>query len=188
MKLTNPEKLILTMLCDIYSKLDIDAASGLDAEFIKGAIFSGNSWGIRWRYPVIFGGDQEAVNADYLPPAVSEVVNFLDMWMFIEESYEDLTAIQIQELNSKLTSPGCAVDFRGFDSVKEADYLSIALFLINDLERFQWFSERNLENQTAKVDDYRRMYQVFLPMRKTLIGHFLSVDQLAALLSCQNSE
>ena len=48
MKLTNPEKLILIMLSEIYKKLDIQ--DGIDPKFVESAIYSDNTWGFEWKY------------------------------------------------------------------------------------------------------------------------------------------
>ena len=111
MNLTNSEKLILIMLSDIYEKLGIDSSSGIDPKFVKSAIFSDNTWGLEWEYTGIFSDKNEPT-----PPEVTEVVNFLDMWDFIERAYEKLDDAGKKELEDKVDSPfGKHVKFRGFD-------------------------------------------------------------------------
>jgi uncharacterized protein len=44
MNLTNPERLILVMLAEIYGHLDIKRQ--VDPAFLKEAISTGNTWGI----------------------------------------------------------------------------------------------------------------------------------------------
>ena len=52
MKLSDGEKLILTMLCEIHEKLKIE--NGVDTELVKEAIYGGNLWGMKWAFTGIF--------------------------------------------------------------------------------------------------------------------------------------
>ncbi len=178
MKLTNSEKLILIMLSDIYEKLGIDGDSGIDPKFVKSAIYSDNTWGLEWQYTGIFLDRTEPT-----PPEVTEVVNYLDMWSFIEEAYDKLDASARKMLEKKADPFGQHVQFRGFDGNNEPEYMGIAQFLIEDLDRFQRFKDRDLNSHMPSVGLYRRMYQIFEPIRRTLIDRGLSIDELVAILN-----
>ncbi len=180
MKLTNPEKLILIMLSEIYEKLDIDGYSGVDPKFVKSAIFSGNTWGLEWEYTGIFSDQTEPT-----PPEVSEVVNYLDMWCFIEEAYEKLDDADRKLLEEEAAPFGKFVSFAGFDGNNESEYMGIARFLINDLKRFVRFEARDLNSHAPSLGMYRRMYQIFEPIRRNLIGRRLSRNELVAILSAK---
>ncbi|HDL7690456.1 TPA: YfbU family protein [Yersinia enterocolitica] len=180
MKLTNPEKLTLVMLSEIYEKLGINGGDNIDPNFIKEAIYSDNTWGLDWKYSGIFYD-----KTDPNPPEVTEVVDILDMWSFIEESYEQLSADEKNELVAKADPFGKHVKFSGFDGNNETKHLSIADFLINELDRFSRFEGRDLNSHAPSLATYDRMYKVFEPIRNTLVGHGLDVDELAAILNAQ---
>ena len=74
------------------------------------------------------------------------------------------------------------VRFRGFDGNNEGEHLSIALFLIEEMNRFSKFKGRELNSHSPTLERYRRMLAIFLPMRATLIGISLNVDQLSKIL------
>jgi uncharacterized protein len=57
-----------------------------------------------------------------------------------------------------------------------------ALFLVDEMDRFSRFKDRDLNSHHPTYDRYRRMVQLFEPMRATLIGHGLTADQVATLL------
>lgn len=175
MKLTNPEKLILIMLSEIYEKLGVDGSSEIDPKFIKNAIYTDNTWGIDWEYSGLLTGSSDAE-----PAEVGEVVNYLDMWDFIESSYEELDAQQQKDVAEKVEA---RVKFRGFDGNNESEYMSIAKFLIVDLGRFQKFKGReNLNSHSPTIGIYRRMYLAFEPIRRTLTSGLMDVDQLVLVL------
>src|SRR5690349_24945928 len=83
MKLSDGEKLIVMMLCELYRKLGIEGE--FDPEFVQSAILTGNPWGLDWKYGELFAV-KDAESAD-----VSEVVDILDMWNSVESSYGKLT-------------------------------------------------------------------------------------------------
>lgn len=176
MKLSNSEKLILTMLCDIHKKLGIDPQDGIDPEFISSSITTDNTWAIDWKYQGIVFDRSEPD-----PPEVIEVVNYLDMWSFIESSFEALKDSDKQLL--KNNREVIHVNFVGFDGNNEAEYISIARFLIQKLKRFIEFDKRDLDSHAPTIGRYRRMYSVFEPIRRTLIQRKMTLKELESVLS-----
>ena len=173
MELSDGEKLILIMLSEIYEKLQLDGE--IDPQFIKSAIFSENTWGINWKYSGIPFED------DKTPQIVKEIANILDMWEIIETSYEKLSE-KDKILVEKEASPfGRNPRFHGFDGNNESKLMGIAIFLIDDLNRFQRFIERDLNSHYPSIDVYRRMYAVFEPMRLGL-KNLLNANQLIQIL------
>ena len=75
------------------------------------------------------------------PAIVSEVVNVLDMWTFIESGYAKLSDDDKTRVESDAKPFGHLVRFSGFDGNNETEHRSIALFLIRDLKRFQVFKK-----------------------------------------------
>ena len=175
MKLSDGEKLMLIMLSEIYETLQLDGE--IDPKFIKSAIYSENTWGINWKYGGIpFQGNDT-------PEIVKEVVSILDMWSFIEDSYERLSEDDKLLVEKEVEPFGKDPKFRGFDGNNETSQMGIAMFLIDDLDRFQQkYKGRDLNSHMPSIDTYRRMYTVFEPMRSELIGNLLDAKQLVQIL------
>jgi uncharacterized protein YfbU (UPF0304 family) len=177
-KISDGEKLILLMLSELYEKVGINGE--IDPEFIKSAIFRDHLWGIPWKYSGIPFEDRET------PAIVKEVVDVLDMWSFIEDRYQDLSDEDKSELAISAAPFGTDPKFRGFDGNNESEYMSVASFLINDLDRFELFKGRSMNSHMPSVDTYQRMLTVFEPMRRTLgFSRRLSVSDLSAILKAQ---
>jgi uncharacterized protein len=82
MKLSEGERLILFMLSEIYEHLGIQ--NGIDPKFVQSAICDGHAWGLKRQYPNLF-----SVEADQ--SVIDEVSNILEMWSFLESSYDQLS-------------------------------------------------------------------------------------------------
>lgn len=181
MKLTNSEKLILVMLADIQNKLGKEHE--LDGEFIKRAIFSDNTWALEWEYTGIFSGEPEEA-----PPEVNDVCNILDMWFFIESAYDEMDPDDKARIAEEVGPLGKNVRFLGFDGNYETKHLSVASFLINDMDRFQHFSGRDLNSHCPVVDGYLRMFEIFKTIRPQLAEAGLTADQITRLLNARKAE
>lgn len=177
MKLSDGEKLILLMLSELYEKIGVNGET--DPEFIKSAIFRDQLWGIPWKYSGIPFEHQET------PAIVSEVVDILDMWSFIEEGYRALSDEDKSRLADSATPFGKDPKFRGFDGNNEVEHMGVASFLINDLDRFEEFKGRSMNSHMPSIDAYRRMLRVFEPMRRDLAHGRLSVSELTSVLCAQ---
>jgi uncharacterized protein YfbU (UPF0304 family) len=178
MRLSGAEKLILIMLCEIYEKLGIEAE--IDPKFVKQAIFANQIWGLEWKFPGIFAGEESTD-----PPIVVKVVDILDMWSIIESAYDNLSDQEKETLKREAKPFGDNVMFQGFDANNEDEY-SVARFLIEDLERFSSFKGRSLNTHFPVIDTYRRMLAVFTPIRKKLdLHHPLNVKELTEILKAQ---
>jgi uncharacterized protein len=174
MKLTDGEKLIILMLTEIYEKLQIDGET--EPDFLRSAIFNDHLWGIRWKYSGI-----PFEPADD-PPVVREVVDILDMWSSIEYAYSKLDEKQKQKLAQDAAPFGENPRFYGFDGNNESEHMSVAMFLVNQLDRFQKFKGRNFNCHHPSLDAHRRMLAVFEPLRTSFADSSLSVAQLTRIL------
>jgi len=180
MKLTNPEKLILLMLSDIHDKLDLDS---VDTNLLRSAIYTENTWALDWEMPSVVGSEP-----DPTPEAVSEVVNYLEMWSFIEEAVSSFGSEETTRLERNAAPFGKHVRFPGFDGNNEAKALGIARILIEDMGRFTRFKGRDLNSHAPLLGAYARMHRMFSGMRDQS-GHriHLSVDQVAAILNAMHA-
>jgi uncharacterized protein YfbU (UPF0304 family) len=174
MKLTDGEKLIVLMLSELYEKLEIKGE--IEPDFIKSAIFSDQLWGLKWKYSGIPFEESED------PEIVREVVDILDMWSFIEQAYSQLNEEQKAKLEADVPFFGKDPKFIGFDGNNETEYMGTAMFLVNELERFQEFSGRSFNCHSPSIDGHHRMLIVFEPIRKTLSSEPLSLEQLTEIL------
>lgn len=170
MKLSDGEKLILLMLCEIYKHGKVKGE--IEPDFVQSAIYSGNTWGLRWKYSGIPLESRET------PPLVDEVCSMLDMWRFVETAYANLTPAEKKQIEDKVGASGKNPRYRGFDGNNEHEYMNVASFLINDMERFPHFKGRaDLNSHMPVVDSYRRMLRVFEPIRASLADRELTADR-----------
>lgn len=102
------------------------------------------------------------------------------MWTFIESAYEELDAASKQLL--KDDPEIVQVQFTGFDGNNESEYMSVARFLINQLDRFTEFKNRELDSHYPMIGRYRRMYSIFEPVRRNLHNRKLILVELQSIL------
>lgn len=175
MKLTDGEKLIILMLTELYEKLQVEGETAPD--FLRSAIFNDHLWAIRWKYSGIPFEPAED------PPIVREVVDILDMWSFIESGYAALNKSEREALAKDASPFGDNPRFQGFDGNNESEYMSTAMFLVNQLERFQEFKGRSFNCHHPSLDAHRRMLAIFEPIRVSLTRAPFSVEQLTKILA-----
>ena len=174
-RFSDGERLILSMLRDIGRHLKIEDGV-VDPEFVSQALYGGHNWALRWQYQGLF---HDHVDSDR---SVSEVVDTLDMWFFIESGHAKLSKKDKERVKTEAEPFGTHVVFPGFDGNYESEHLGIARFLIEKMDRFSLFKGRELNSHVPLLDPYRRMVAVFEPMRKGLIGRELNADEITALL------
>jgi uncharacterized protein YfbU (UPF0304 family) len=172
MKLSDGEKLILLMLCQIHEHLKLKG-DVTDTELVKEAIHSGNLWGLEWGMPGVFHGSETS------DEVVSEMVNILAMWQRLEESFNNLNAKDKEWLAAQ-SDLSKNVKFHGFDgnSQIEVHYISSARFLIEQLDRFEIFKGRDLNAHMPTLDAYRRMLPVFEPILKQMSNRDFTKEQI----------
>lgn len=176
MELSSGEKLILIMLSEVYEHLKIKG--DIDPQFVREAIFSENTWGIAWKYPGIMGSVEAPT-----PPAVSKVLDILEMWELLEISYSKLQPPEKERVEKEAKLFGGDVRFRGFDGNYETEYMGIAEFLVNDLKRFSTFKERDLNSHMPSLDIYGRMLAVYKPIRNSHDFDLLNAEQIIEILN-----
>ncbi|MDH3209221.1 MAG: YfbU family protein [Burkholderiaceae bacterium] len=170
------EKMLMLMMRDIYKGLKLQGGE-TDFDFIAQVIYGGHYWAPRWNMSGLFHSHADK------PKDVSFTVDVLDMWSFIESAYTKLSKTDKERLAADVPYRGKHVQFLGFDGNNETDHLSIARFIIEEMNRFSGFKGRDLNSHSRTLERYRRMLAVFLPMRPTLDGTSLSVNQLIKLLN-----
>lgn len=177
--LSDGEKLIAVMLADVIKGMKIKSDTNVD--LVEKVIYGGHYWALGWEMPGIFHGHVDKQSR------VRFVVDVLDMWSFIEEAHAALNVADQERLSQQSESTGATFVFPGFDGNNESEHIGIARFLIEELERFQEFRKghRDLNSHFPTLESYGRMLRVFEPIRRTLIGRRLSVDELTMLMKAR---
>lgn len=150
MKLSNGERLIVALLCDISKKLD--ARHEIDPEFVMRAL-GAHEWSLAWEYSGLL--DQEAP-----PPLVSETCDILDMWRALEDAYAALSDVDKAQVDAALGEAN-PVEFSGFDGNHD-EHHSIACHLIEAMKKYQHFKGRNINSHSqASLPEYKVMLRRF---------------------------
>jgi uncharacterized protein YfbU (UPF0304 family) len=174
-RFSDGEKLLLLMMRDLFRHMKPKGAES-DPDFIAEMIFGGHYWAASWKLPGVFHGHQDD------PRNVRFVVDVLDMWNFIERGHEKLSDTERAKVETDAAPFGKHVQFMGFDGNNEAELIGIAHFLVEKLDRFTRFADRELNAHMPTRESYARMLRMFEPMRKQLIGQELNASQITALL------
>jgi uncharacterized protein len=159
MKLSDGEKLMLIMLSEIHERLEIK--NGVDTRLVKAAIYDGHLWALEWELSGLFHGSEPS------DEVLTETVNILEMWTFVERSYEGLPDEDKARIEAEAAPLGKYVQFSGFDGNNEAQYNGVARFLVDELGRFSAFKGRELNSHMPSLAAHRRMLAVFTPLRST---------------------
>lgn len=174
-RFSDGEKMLMLMMRDMFKALKIKDPD-TDADFLAQVIYGGHYWAPKWKMTGVFHDHVDN------PRDVKHVVNVLDMWSFIEEAYERFSDAHKTAIAEQVGPLGKHVRFTGFDGNYESSQMSIAMFLVDDMDRFSRFKGRDLNSHHPTYERYQRMVELFEPMRSALFGHGLSPDQVATLL------
>lgn len=175
MNLSDGEKLILTMLCNIYKALEVKGP--IDADRVSASIASGRLEDLDLCLP----GDQQ--NPWEAP--VAEVSEILDMWSAIERGYKRLSVEEKQQVEAEAGPLGRGVRFSGFDGDTESEYRNIARRFIEETGSFERFQGRQLDSSMPSLEGYRRMLRLFGPMRPSTGDCRLNVRQIIELANAE---
>lgn len=176
MKLSDGEKLILLMLCEIQEHLKIEGQT--DTELVKEAIYSGNLWGLEWGMPGVFHGSETPYEI------VKDAVNIMAMWQRLEESFNNLKPEDRKWLTENAFL-GDNVRFFGWDGNGQTEvlYISAAHFLVDHLDRFEIFKGRDFNAHMPTLDTHRRMLTVFEPILKQVSNRDFTAKQIAEVMN-----
>lgn len=179
MKLSNAEKLIITMLADLHLHLDVE--SDVDASLVKDAITSGNAWAIEQEHLGLF----DAEEADRT--VLDEVHSALGMWGRIEEAYDRLSSADKDKVAEGADPFGTNPRWPGFDGNHEGAHMSAARMLIERLDRYPHFKGRgSLNSHHNTLDTTARMRPTFdRIIQGSDWGRVLTADDLIEILNEQ---
>src|ERR1700730_15629853 len=162
------------MLCELFKGLKLK--SDIEPEFVEAVIHGGHYWALEWKYSGIFHGHEDS------RAILSETVDILDMWSFLEDGYSKLSKKDKDRVAAEAEPFGKHVVFRGFDGNNEGEYMGIARFLVEELDRFTKFKGRDLNAHMPTLDAHRRMLAVFEPIRRTMTGRDLNAAEIIEIL------
>ena len=172
-KPTVAERLIIGMLCEIYQHLEIEGPYD-NLDLIREAAVGPHHWALEYEY-----GFETPVDRQIIPEAKA----ILDVWDFIEMSYDRLS----EEDQKALTD---YQPFKGFDlnDNLEGTYYSVVRVLIDRLDLWSRFKKRDLNSHWPTLRRYRKMVAVleriksesssvddWLPLSRQRIQELLSV-------------
>lgn len=175
MQLSEAQKLILMMLCDIHAHLKIK--DSVDPEFVTAAIHGGHLWALKDRYPGIFDIPETPAHV------VEEVEDIMWVWSRLESDFAALSAAEKKRVLNEGKVHGDAVTFDGFDGNNEGPYLSTARFIIQHLDKYEEWKDHKMNSHSPSVESYRRMLPVFKATE--LKGGRMSVDHMIAVLTAR---
>lgn len=175
MRISEGEKLILSMLCGIHRHLGIKGE--VDAGVVQAILAGGHDWALRRAYPALlaeFGDGDEAV---------SEVEETLTIWSCIEESYERLPDDVRSRVAQEARLPDGILRFPGFSRDGQGRLAGIARVMVDQLGLFGRFRGRYLNPQPGAAEaDSRGMLALFKPMHRHDAHGRLLADQIIRLL------
>ena len=177
-RISDGEKLIMMMLRDLYKHQNVDG--DIDTDFIQDALIGGHYWGLQWQY-----GGLLHDHADD-PAIVSETIEILEMWYFIEGGYKELSEKDRDRIK-KEAHLASDISFHGFDGNNETKHFIVAKFLVNKLERFDIFNDRrrDLNSHSPSIEIYRRMLSVYRDMRGAISFVNPTAEQIIHLMNAR---
>jgi uncharacterized protein YfbU (UPF0304 family) len=168
------ERLIILMLCELFKRLKLKG--DIEPEFVEEVIYRGHYWALDWQYPGIFHRHRDS------SAVLRKVVDVLDMWSFLEAGYGKLSKKEKDRVAAEAEPLGEDVVFRGFDGNGESEYIGVARFMIEQLDRFTEFKGRDLNAHMPTIESHSRMLTVFGPIRPRLTGRSLNADEIIEIL------
>ena len=175
MNLSDGEKLIIMMLCDLYKTLDVKG--DVDPELVRSLIVSESR---QWLADKIANDDGGSM--------AEEVSQILEMWSAIERGYKRLSADEKDQVEAEAGPLGRGVRFSGFDDDTEQEYRDAARHLIEDLNSFDRFQGRTLSAHMPTLDGYRRMLRLFAMMGPVSADVKLTVRQIISLANAEKHQ
>lgn len=172
---TGPEKLIIWLLTEVLrtQKSHDDPKT---IKFIQEVMQGGHFWALDWELPGVLHDHVDSRST------LTLVLDALDMWVFIERAHQGFSTTEKKRIATEVGPLGENPRFIGFDGNTETEHMSVARFLVENMGRFTAMKGRDFNSHVPLVKRYREMTALFDPMRATLLGRELSVDEVITLL------
>lgn len=177
MQPTAVEKLTVLMLCEIFKKLDIK--DSFDPDLISRAVSSDDTWVLNWKYGIRGEGTEGSAN----PSHVTAVVDTLDMYSFLRDSFERLGEAGQAEVEAAVPNACSKTTFHGYDGNHESEYLLATRYMVEHLDSFESMRDvGRLNSHMPVVEMYARMFEAFEPIRVKLVGRLMNPEEIIEVL------
>lgn len=170
MKLTDGEKLIAAMLADLMKSLKVKGE--IDPDFVEHAIYHSDLWAVEWKYPGLF------IDEEPSEEIVLETTKIMTMCRVVETSIADLEDDDKAEIPEEDRQV-----FIGFDGNEEPHHY-VAKTLIEQLNRYKEFADRDLNSHHSTLDRYQAMLAAYNDVKNDP-GDF-SLDDIKIILAASN--
>ena len=174
MEMTDVERLIFLMLSEINEKIGIK--SNILPDFIT-------TTNLRDKQCPFIESSSNKKNALSI---TEEVVSILDMWVDIQRSHYSLTNEKREMLEINVPYIGNKPVFSGFDISYEKDYMELTRYLVGEIERFRKLWVSDFVSKTPSLNGYKRMLDVYIPIRDAHPNKLLTLNQLCEILINKN--
>ena len=175
MELSQGEKLILALLCEIKEQSKLKGE--YDPNLIMSAIYNGHLWSLEMEYSHLLNSTED------LPSDVRETIDILDMWAIVEDGYAALSDEEKSKVAIAQKIGNKAPKFNGFDGNNDPHF-GIAQHFIQKMGRFQHFSNHPLNSHSqSSLLRYRKMFETFQDIRPKLDGRTLTSEELISILN-----
>lgn len=177
MKLTDGEKIIISLLADIHKEMKIKGQT--DVEKLMTSIYDGHLWSLKWDWTGLLHGYEAS------DKIVKQTTDILDMWCSLETSYAALS--DDDQLTVRTVNGGNPPVFRGFDGNNE-DHYGVARHLIDTMKRFQTFAGRDINSHSPSIERSLRMHRAYdiimkrtdmVPLEKLTMENFINILEAA---------
>ncbi len=144
MKITDGERLIALMLCDISDTLKVEGE--LKPKFIREMLCGNDEWAIKDKYHGLFHGEGPS------DEIVQETREILNAWRDITFSVKALSDTD----RGAVGGGGDRYKFPGFDG-NEPGHYGVASVLLNQLELFDELSGEPLNSHSNNIQTHRNL-------------------------------
>lgn len=175
LRFSQGETMLIHLVCELLKPAKDREQVRVD--FIQESLSRGHLWALQWDLPGLF---LDQIDSEQV---VTEVVDTLEMWEFIEEGYEKLDAKDKARVAKEAHPFGKNPKFYGFDGNNETRHMGIARFLVEQMDRFTMFRGRDFNSHMPSIDAYQRMLSAFTPIRSNLAGREMTASEIIAVLN-----
>jgi hypothetical protein len=165
------EKAILVMLSDVLEALKVPAPT-LDPEFVRSAVSGDHFWAFEWKLQFLGDGSPR-------PPELVEVLDILDAWRVLKLSFAEADTARFLAETRETEIP----ILEGFDANNEDRHLSIARFLVEQLDRFPELKDQVINSHAPNLAYYGRLVHAMKSMEPDPRSGLFSTDQLIEIFN-----
>ncbi len=162
------------MVSDLLEALKYPTPS-LDPDFIRGVVSGNHFWALEWKLDCLSDGSPK-------PPELVEVLGIMDAWRILKFSFEkaDIGRFLFETKRTEIPV------FEGFDANNEGRHLSIARFLVNELDRYPELKDAVVNSHSPLLAYYAPIVDAVISIKADLLHGTFTTDQLIAIFKRQD--